>query len=128
MKHTEDETATEARDLVRRAVGDASGLTIEAQLRQAARDLGYVADAWRLREALYRRAGRRCSVAIDDLRRRFTAWQQREAAGIAAGPSTLAQRVGEVRRLLDDLDRQVAGIEVEVVTMGTRSTSGEVST
>ncbi|MGI4764664.1 MAG: hypothetical protein ACRYGP_06325 [Janthinobacterium lividum] len=75
-----DETATEAREIVRRAVGDAAGLTIKAQLRQAARNLGYVGDTWRLREALYRRAGTWCSGALEDLRRRFTAWRQKERA------------------------------------------------
>ena len=46
-----DQTAAEARDIVRRAAGDASGLTIKGQVRRAALNLGYPADAWRVREA-----------------------------------------------------------------------------
>lgn len=107
-----DGPATEARDLVRRAVGDASGLTIKAQLRQAARNLGYVTEGWRVREAWYGRAGAWSATAVDELRRRFREWRQ--AAVTAAEQGTLAQRVGEVRRLLDELGRHVAELEAEV--------------
>ena len=107
-----DDTAAEARDLVRRAVGDASGLTIKGQIKRATENLGYPVGAWRPREAWYSRAGRWTAAALDDLRRRFTAWRDREAARTARG--TLAQRVAAVRRLLTDLDRQVAGLEAEV--------------
>lgn len=105
-----DGTATEARDLVRRAVGDASGLTIKAQLRQAARNLGYVTEGWRVRVAWYGRAGRWVGTALHDLRKRFAAWREREAVA----PSTLAQRVCAARRLLTELDRQVARLETDV--------------
>lgn len=99
---------------MRRAVGDAAGLTIKAQVRQAARNLGFPAESWRPREAFYGRAGGWSAAALDDLRRRFAAWQEREAAA----PSTLARRVGEVRRLLAELEREVAGLEAEVAAGG----------
>lgn len=107
-----DEIATEARDIVRRAVGDAAGLTIKAQLRQAARNLGYVGDAWRLREALYRRAGAWCSAALEDLRRRFAAWRQKERTRVA--PAALYQRMTAMRDGLAELQRRFGDLEIEV--------------
>ncbi len=94
---------------MRRAAGDVVGKTIAAQIRQAARHLGYAPDNWRVREAWYGRAGSWSAAALDDLRRRFAVWRERET-----DPCTLAQRVSEIRRLLDDLKRQVAGLETEV--------------
>ena len=94
---------------MRRAAGDVVGKTVAAQIRQAARHLGYGADDWRVREAWYGRAGSWSAAALDDLRRRSEAWQGREAA-----PSTLAQRVGELRRLLTELNLEVAKLEAEV--------------
>ncbi len=100
---------------MRRAAGDVVGKTVAAQVRQAARHLGYPADDWRVREAWYGRAGAWSAAAVDDLRRRFAAWREREAC--APAPSTLAQRVGAVRRLLTELEQQVAGLEAEVDRM-----------
>ena len=95
------------------AAGDVAGKTVAAQVRQAARHLGYPAESWRVREAWYGRAGGWSAAAVDDLRQRFAAWRARET-----NPSTLAQRIGEVRRLLVELDRQVAGLESEVALGG----------
>ncbi len=116
-----DAVAAEARDIVRRAVGDATGLTIKAQVRQAARNLEFPAESWRPREAFYGRAGGWSAAAVDDLRQRFAAWQEREVAA----PHTLAQRVGAVRRLLTELERQVAGIEAEVAGSHGRGSSSD---
>ena len=102
------------------AAGDVAGKTVAAQVRQAARHLGYPAESWRVREAWYGRAGAWSAAAVDDLRERFTTWRARET-----GPSTLAQRVGEVRRLLVELDRQVAGLEAEVAGMHGRGSSSD---
>ena len=97
---------------MRRAAGDVAGKTVAAQIRQAARHLGYPPDDWRPRELWY---GRCTSVAaLINLRERFAAWRERETASTAAGPGTLAQRVAAVRRLLTELDQQVAGLEAEV--------------
>lgn len=97
---------------MRRAAGDVVGKTVAAQVRQAARHLGYAADDWRVREAWYGRAGSWSAAAVDDLRGRHAVW--REATVATAEPPTLAQRVAAVRRLLTELDRQVAGLEAEV--------------
>ncbi|RYC33067.1 hypothetical protein D3273_04090 [Lichenibacterium minor] len=114
------------RALVRRAAGDVAGKTVAAQVRQAARHLGYPPESWRVREAWYGRAGGWSAAAVDDLRQRFAAWREREQpAGIPTEPSTLAQRVGEVRRLLTELERQVAGLEAEVASG--RMTGGSFS-
>ncbi len=118
-----DAVAAEARDIVRRAVGDATGLTIKAQVRQAARNLGFPAESWRPREAFYGRAGGWSAAAVDDLRQRFAAWQGRERE--VAAPHTLAQRVGAVRRLLTELERQVAGLEAEVAGAHGRGSSSD---
>ena len=116
--------AAELRDLVHQAAGDVAGKTVAAQVRQAARHLGYPAESWRVREAWYGRAGGWSAAAVDDLRRRFAAW--RDGAGVgAACPSTLARRVGEVRRLLVELDRQVAGLEAEVAGMHGRGSPSD---
>ncbi|RYC29294.1 hypothetical protein D3273_24600 [Lichenibacterium minor] len=115
-----DAVAAELRDLVHQAAGNVVGKTVAAQVRQAARHLGYPAESWRVREAWYGRAGAWSATAVDDLRRRFAAWRARET-----GPSTLAQRVGEVRRLLVDLDRQIAGLEAEVAGMHGRGSSSD---
>ncbi len=70
--------AAEARDIVRRAVGDATGLTIKAQVRQAARNLDFPAESWRPREAFYGRAGgavpRGGSAKTSALRRARRGW------------------------------------------------------
>ena len=99
---------------MRRAAGDVTGKTVAAQVRQASRHLGYPAESWRVREAWYGRAGGWSAAAVDDLRRRFAGWREREVDA----PSTLAQRVATVRRLLVELDRQVAGLEAEVALGG----------
>ncbi len=101
---------------MRRAVGDATGLTIKAQVRQAARNLGFPPESWRPREAFYGRAGGWSAAALDDLRRRFAAWRE----GEAAEPSDLARRVCEVRRLLTELEREVTGLEAEVAAANDR--------
>ena len=99
------------------AAGGVAGKTVAAQVRQAARHLGYPAESWRVREAWYGRAGGWSAAAVEDLRRRFATWRDEAGVGVA-DPSTLAQRVGEVRRLLTELDRQVAGLESEVALGG----------
>ena len=104
--------------MVRRAIGDAAGLTIKAQIRQATVHLGYGADAWRVREALYGRAGSWNPGALDDLRRRFAAWQQQ--ASVNAGPGeavhfTLAQRLDAIRAGLAELARRVDDLVAAVV-------------
>lgn len=103
---------------MRRAAGDVVGKTVAAQVRQAARHLGYAADDWRVREAWYGRAGAWSAAAVDDLRQRFAAW--REAAAGAAGPSALAERVAGVRRCLLLLTREVDALEAEI-ELGRRS-------
>jgi hypothetical protein len=47
--------------------------------------------------------------------RRFAAWQEREAP--QANPSALAGRIATVRRLLAELEREVAGLEAEVALL-----------
>lgn len=103
--------ATEAREIVRRAAGDVSGRTVAAQIKRATENLGYGAGAWRVREAWYSRAGSWSAEALHDLRRRYTTWREREAAVTALGSPSLAYRVGEIRRLLIELERQVADLE-----------------
>ncbi len=114
--------ATEAKDLVRRAIGDAAGLTIKAQIRRATANLGYGDDAWRIREALYGRAGSWSAAALDDLRRRFAAWRQHEIAAHSGaenehGKPALAQRLDAVRRGLTELQRQVDELAAEIVAV-----------
>ncbi|WP_237483011.1 hypothetical protein [Lichenibacterium dinghuense] len=55
-----------------------AGKTVAAQVRQAARHLGYAADDWRVREAWYGRAESWSAAALDELRRRYAAWRDRE--------------------------------------------------
>ncbi len=97
---------------MRRAAGDVVGKTVAAQVRQAARQLGYPAESWRVREAWYGRAGGWNAAALDDLRRRFAVW--RERANVMTDPRNLAHRVGEIGRLLIEVEQQVAGLEAEV--------------
>ncbi|RYC29903.1 hypothetical protein D3273_21765 [Lichenibacterium minor] len=117
--------AAELRDLVHQAAGGVAGKTVAAQVRQAARHLGYPAESWRVREAWYGRGGGWSAAAVDDLRGRFTAWRKYEAAVTATGSSSLAQRVGEIRRLLTELERQIAGLEAEVAGMHGRGSSSD---
>ncbi len=88
---------------MRQAAGNVTGKTVAAQVRQAARNLGYPAESWRVREAWYGRAGAWSAAAVDELRRRFTAW--RERADVVTDPHTLAHRVDEIRRLLTELEQ-----------------------
>ena len=98
-----------------------TGKTVAAQVRQAARHLGYPADDWRVREAWYGRAGAWSAAAVDELRRRHTAWRDR--ADVMTDPLTLAQRVGAVRLLLTELERHVAVLEAEVAHLHGGSSS-----
>ena len=107
---TSDAAAAEAREIVRRAVGDAAGLTVKGQVRRAAQNLGYPADAWRVREAFYNRAGSWSAAALDELRRRFAAWR----ASATQGPSVLAEHVAAIRRLLVEVERRLAAIEAQL--------------
>ena len=107
--------AAEARALVRRAAGDVAGKTVAAQIREAARNLGYGADDWRSREAWYGRAGRWSAAAVDDLRKRFAAWREREAARVAASGAAgdslaLVERLGAIRAGLARITREVEEI------------------
>ncbi len=109
--------AAEARDLVRRAAGDVVGLTIAAQIRQAARHLGYQSDDWRPRELWYGRCA--SSAALDDLRRRFAAWREHEIAARSGAESdygrpALAQRLDAFRSGLSELQRLVDELAAEV--------------
>ena len=108
-----DARAAEARDAVRRAVGDASGLTVKGQIRQAARNLGYPADSWRVREAWYGRAGHWAPAALDDLRARASAWRER-ARSFAERPlhgtrdrHALARHLGAVRECMARIERHL---------------------
>ncbi len=84
--------AAEAQSIVREAAGRSSGLIVKGQIRQAARNLGYAADSWRIREAWYGRAGSWSAQAIRDLQGRFITWREREAARAAADQATRAAR------------------------------------
>lgn len=112
--------ATDARDLVRRVAGDVAGLTVAAQIRQAARHLGYPPESWRVREAWYRRAGAWSAAALDDLRQRGAAWRERAQAQAQAGTDTaeslpaLAHRVEAIRLGLADVTRQFNELAAEI--------------
>ena len=109
---------------MRQAAGSVTGKTVAAQVRQAARHLGYPADDWRVREAWYGRAGAWGATAVDELRQRFVAWREREDAAVPTTvPSTLSQRVGAIRRLLTEVERHVAVLEAEMVGMHDRAAS-----
>ncbi len=103
---------------MRRAAGGVVGQTAAAQVRQAARHRGYAADDRRFAEAWHGRFGSWSAAAVDEQRTRFTAWREREAAVGAAGASALARRVGEVRRLLAEAEREVASLEAAVAIGG----------
>jgi hypothetical protein len=114
-----DAVGAEARRIVHQAAGDASGLTIKGQIRQAARHLGYAADSWRVRDAWYGRAGSWNAAALRDLQGRFSRWRAGEGTRPVAitGPSALpmlALQVGAIRRSLSDLMRQVVDLEASV--------------
>ena len=102
---------------MRRAVGDATGLTIKAQVRQAARNLDFPAESWRPREAFYGRAGGWSAAALDDLRRRFAAWREHEDERATPDSARLEQRVAAVRWRLARLKAEVEAIESEVDRM-----------
>lgn len=105
------DSASEARDLVRRAVGDASGLTIKAQLRQAERNLGYGMDGWRVRDAWYGRAGRWGAATIQDLRQQFAAWRERASCDTVKERCGFAAHVAAIRTLLREIERHVTELE-----------------
>ncbi|WP_237479426.1 hypothetical protein [Lichenibacterium dinghuense] len=99
---------------MRRAADDVVGKTVAAQIRQAARHLGYEPDDWRVREAWYGRAGAWSAATLDDLRQRFSDWRGRGPAVTVAEPLTLAQRVAVLRQGLADLTRQVDELAAEI--------------
>ena len=103
--------AAEARSIVREAAGRSSGLIVKGQIRQAARNLGYPADSWRVREAWYGRAGSWSAQAIRDLQGRFITWREREAARAA---SDLAARAARDLALLENA-RAARRAELELV-------------
>ena len=84
--------AMEAQEIVRRAAGNASGMIVKGQIRQAARNLGYTADSWRIREAWYGRAGNWSAQAIREIQHRFIQWRDREASRTAADQAARAAR------------------------------------
>ena len=84
--------AAEAQHIVREAAGSASGLTVKGQIRQAARNLGYAVESWRIREAWYGRAGNWSAQAIRDLQDRFITWRERDTARAAADHASRAAR------------------------------------
>ena len=106
--------ATEAHQIVRRAAGGASGLTVKGQIRQAARNLGYAADSWRIREAWYGRAGSWSAQAIRDLQDRFKSWRERTEGRMnaqAAADRTLLEQT-RARYLADlaAIEARLAGL------------------
>ncbi len=123
-----DGLAAEARDAVRRAVGDASGLTVKGQIRQAARNLGYAADSWRVREAWYGRAGHWTPAALEDLRARASVYREGERVRPAAdrprgaaGRHALARHLGAVRDCMAQIERHLAEIEAEMARLPSAS-------
>ncbi len=110
---------------MRRAVGDASGLTVKGQIRQAARNLGYAADSWRVREAWYGRAGHWTPAALDDLRARASAWREGEQARAADDDRprgtrdrhALARHLGAVRDCLARIERHLVELEAEMARL-----------
>ncbi|MGI4763948.1 MAG: hypothetical protein ACRYGP_02600 [Janthinobacterium lividum] len=103
------------RDIVRQAAGSVTGKTVAAQIRQAARHLGYAADDWRVREAWYSRAGAWSAAAVEDLRHRFAAWRESERAQLA--PVALTERMAAMRDGLAEVQRRFGDLEVEVARM-----------
>ena len=104
--------AAEVRDIVRQAAGSVTGKTVAAQVRQAARNLGYPAESWRVREAWYGRAGAWSAAAVDEMRQRLTDWRQKERARVA--PAALYQRMTAMRNGLAELQRRFGDLEIEV--------------
>ncbi len=108
---------------MRRAVGDASGLTVKGQIRQAARNLGYAADSWRVREAWYGRAGHWTPAALDDLRARASAWRERTCSAAerpsrgSAGQHALDRHLGAVRDCMARIERHLVEIEAEMARL-----------
>ena len=102
--------AAEVRDIVRQAAGSVAGKTVAAQVRQAARHLGYGADDWRVREAWYGRAGSWNAAIVDEMRRRFVAWR----AHSTLGPTVLAEHANAIRRLLVEVERRLDAIEAQL--------------
>lgn len=107
---------------MRRAAGVVTGKTVAAQIRQAMRNLDYAADTWRIREAWYGRAGGWSAATIDDLRRRFAAWQEEEGARSSAerhlhgdtGRHALEMHLSSVRKHLAEVERRLVLIEGEI--------------
>lgn len=118
--------ALEAQQLVREAAGNTSGLTIKGQIRQAARNLGYPSDSWRVREAWYAGAGCWSAQAIRDLQQKAMAWRTREAARVQHDNIIRAQRDRELlersrdecRATLDEIEEQLAFIDTVLGTPG----------
>lgn len=106
--------AAEAQTIVRRAAGNASGLIVKGQIRQAARNLGYPAESWRIREAWYGRAGNWSAQAIRDLQDRFLAWREREEGRKSARDAASRVLLEQTRaRYLADLaaiEARLAGL------------------
>lgn len=109
-----DAIAAEAREIVRQAAGRSSGLTVKGQIRQAARNLGYTTENWRIREAWYGRAGNWSAQAIRDLQRRYLRWCERTAGQASAQDAFDRALLEETRaRYLADL----AAIEARLAVL-----------
>ena len=94
--------AVEAQDMVLKAAGDVAGLTIQGQLRKACRALGYRDGHWRIRAAWYGEAESWSAKALEDLRARYRAWDDRQG------------------RLADEAERTLAALRSAGVEMETK--------
>lgn len=114
--------AAEAQTLVREAAKPiAPGDTVKAQLRRAARALGYRDGDWRIRAAWYREAGCWSASALEDLRARFRTWRAAQDRAAIVEMETQAARFRAIASSLGnsdaDLDREEAARLLEAAVV-----------
>ncbi len=99
------------------------GSTVKAQIREAARALGYPEGSWRISAAWYGHADSFSAAAIRELQDRYLAWRTAEARrATAASEVEQARQLALDRDLLERCRRdhlaQLATIESRLAALG----------
>lgn len=97
--------AAEAQRMVRNAARPVpAGETVKGQLRRACRALGYRDGDWKIRSAWYGEAGSWSAAAFEELRSRYAAWDERNAASAQKKLDDAAQWYAALAERLEATD------------------------